>query len=198
MKKIIALGIMLQSMVAFSQVSFNPGVRAGINVAKFTNNSGGYENRFFYDGYYNSDISFSPIVDFYMGFQGNIRFNQKYALQPELNYSRQGSEIAFTNNRGQRSHERLSASYLGVYLVNKFYFNKFNIHLAPSFEVLIDRQGFSADVPLDLGFIAGLGYDINKNLGFEMRLKRGVIPVVDSGVNHHNFTVQIGAHYTFK
>jgi len=199
MKKLALLLIVLISGFSFGQVTFSPGIRAGLNMAKFTESDSGLYNWFdddyddsFYPYYQKEETDF--LADFYIGFFGNIRFAKFYALQPELNYSRQGSKIKLGNENYSPK-----VSYFSFQLVNKFYFNKFNIHVGPSIDFALAHKGFEISNNVDLGFLLGVGYDITKNFGVEARVKKGIIEVAYSGdENRTNVLLQAGVYYTFN
>ncbi|MEY8761507.1 outer membrane beta-barrel protein [Chryseobacterium tongliaoense] len=198
MKKLYFLLITFISGLSFAQVTFNPGIRAGLNIAKFTESDRGVYNWFdddddpFESGLQKEKTDF--IADFYIGVFGNIRFTKFYALQPELNYSRQGSKIKLGNETYDPK-----VSYMSFQLVNKFYFNKFNVHVGPSIDFVIDNKGFELSNNVDLGFLLGAGYDITPNFGIEARVKKGIIEVAYSnGENRTNVLLQAGVYYTFN
>jgi len=112
-------------------------------------------------------------------------------LQPEVDYSRQGTKIG-------NSSQTLDISYLSVNVVNKFTFNdKFNVHLGPTIDFVVDKN-FDADSEVDLAFLLGAGYNFTNNFGLEARIKKGIIPVLDfSSSNHTNVVISLGATYTF-
>jgi hypothetical protein len=115
-----------------------------------------------------------------------------YTLQPEIDYSRQGAKIDAPG-----ANEDLEVSYLSIAVVNKFTFNKFNVHLGPTIDFLVE-DNFNTDSDIDLAFQLGAGYDITKNFGVEARVKKGIIPVLDfSDSNHTNVVFSVGATYTF-
>ncbi|WP_326981252.1 outer membrane beta-barrel protein [Chryseobacterium sp. MYb264] len=197
MKKLSLLLVLLISGVSFAQVTFNPGIRAGANFSHFTND----ENYSYYWGnnYYDThtvNMNFKTKTDFYIGLFGNIRFAKFYALQPEINYSRQGTKM--DTNINDWNGQTLTATYVGVQIVNKFYFNKFNIHFGPTLDFLVENKNFDAENEIDLGLTAGLGFDITKNFGVEARVKKGFIPVYYFNNNHSNVTFQAGVYYTFN
>lgn len=200
MKKLYFLLLLLIANFAFSQVTFNPGIRAGANFSHFSKGSDYYNYDFNFNDYYydNSNnqrnYDFKTRVDFYIGFLGNIRFTRFYALQPEINYSRQGTRVqSNSNNKGDKN---FSVSYLGAQLINKFYFKSFNVHVGPTLDFVVDKD-FSIENEVDLGITAGVGYDITKNLGVEARVRKGFVPVVYSGDNSTNVVFQAGVYYTF-
>ncbi len=74
---ILTLALIVVSATAFSQVTIKPVVRAGVNFANITN----------------TDLD--DKTDFYIGAFAEIKFVRFYALQPELNYTRQGGKSKF-------------------------------------------------------------------------------------------------------
>lgn len=196
MKKIYFLLFALISGLSFAQVTFNPGIRLGANISHLTNGDKSY--------WYNDEQSyyqFSPEkvnvkskVDFYIGFQGNIRFAKFYALQPEIYYSRQGAKLE--KQGPSQESKTVSLSYIGAAVVNKFYFNKFNIQVGPALEVLTDSKNIPSPSNFDIAGILGAGYDINKNIGVEARIKKGFGNVFFT--DQTNVTFQAGVYYTFN
>lgn len=177
-----------------AQVSFKPGLRGGVNFAHFT--TGDSFNSYYYDsnGNYVSTSSradYNAKTDFYVGFYGALHLSKYYTLQPEVDYSRQGTKIG-------NSSQTLDISYLSVNVVNKFTFNdKFNVHLGPTIDFVVDKN-FDADSEVDLAFLLGAGYNFTNNFGLEARIKKGIIPVLDfSSSNHTNVVISLGATYTF-
>lgn len=198
MKKTFFLLIALISGLSFAQVTFNPGIRAGANFSHFTND---VDQTYLYPGdmYYpqsNANVKFKTKTDFYLGFTANVRFAKFYALQPEINYSRQGTRIeSNVKNIGDKD---VTLSYIGFQLVNKFYFNQFNLHVGPTLDFIVQKKNFHPDNEIDLGVTAGVGYDITKNFGVEARVKKGFIPIYSYYEDHSNVTFQAGVYYTFK
>ncbi len=185
MKKSLYLLAIIFGCITFSnaQVSFKPGFRGGLNISHFSKGNDSY-----YDDGYTNERDFSSKTDFYIGFFGDLKLTKYYSLQPEINYSRQGSKIESTD---------LEVSYLSVGVANKFTFNKLNVHIGPTVEFLVD-QNFDTDASVDLAFFLGLGYDITQDFGIEARVKKGIVPVLDfSDGNHTNVVFSVGAFYKF-
>jgi hypothetical protein len=194
MKKTIVIACIAAVGIAKAQaqVTFKPGLRAGLNLSHFSKGNDSY-----YDDYNeSSNREFDSKNDFYLGFYGALKLTKYYTLQPELDYSRQGSKFMYRNTPAtQRS---LNVSYLGVAAINKFTFNdKFNVHLGPAIDFQVEED-FDTDAEVDLTFILGTGYNFTPNFGIEARVKKGIIPVLDySDGNHTNVVFSLGATYTF-
>lgn len=175
-----------------AQVTFKPGIRGGLNFSHFSQGN----DAFYDDGYNTNNRDFSSKTDFYVGFFGDLKLTKYYSLQPEINYSRQGSTYDFFNGTTNVSRD-LEVSYLSIGVANKFTFNKFNVHVGPTIDFLTE-QNFDNDASFDLAFILGAGYEITPNFGLEARIKKGIIPVLDySDGNHTNVVFSVGAFYKF-
>lgn len=186
-----------------AQVSFRPGVKAGLNVSHFTQT-----NR--------TDEKFNSKTDFYAGVFGALKLTKVYTLQPELVYTRQGAEREYFDQDNRRRTEDLDVSYLSIGVANKFTFKNFNFQVGPTIDVKVNdshkeiapnnNENYSYEfnnnpyTGIDFAFFAGVGYDFTKNFGVEARIKKGIIPVNDSwdyDENYTNVVFQIGATYTF-
>jgi Outer membrane protein beta-barrel domain len=195
MKKTYYLILVIFCSITFTsaQVTFKPGFRGGVNISHFSKGDDAY-----YEDGFTNNRDFSSKANFYVGFFGDLKLSRFYSLQPEINYSRQGSKFDYYDQVLMRTiSEDLEISYLTVGIANKFTFNKFNVHLGPTIEFVVD-QNFDEDAGVDLAFFLGLGYDITPNFGVETRIKKGIVPVLDySDGNHTNVVFSLGAYYKF-
>jgi hypothetical protein len=174
-----------------AQVTFRPGLRGGANFAHFTKGNDYY--------YYDTDNidsqrgDYSTKTDFYLGFYGALKLSKFYTLQPEINYSAQGSKYKSATN----DNVTLNVDYLSFGAVNKFTFgDKFNIHLGPTLDFVVDKN-FNTDASVDMAFVLGAGISITPNFGIEARVKKGIIPVIDYNESHTNVVFSVGGTYTF-
>ena len=172
-----------------AQVSFKPGLRAGLNLSHFTQTD-------------DSDEEFKSKSDFYIGGYGELKLTKYYTLQPEITYSRQGSKYEYVGTvfgPGSSNSTTFDVTYLSFAVVNKFTFNdKFNFHVGPTIDFLVEKDrriDYNSDV--DLAFLLGLGYNFNSNFGIEARVKKGIVPVVDYNDSQTNVVFSFGATYTF-
>ncbi|MGH2664198.1 outer membrane beta-barrel protein [Flavobacterium sp.] len=195
MKKsiIVALFCVFGLVETNAQVTFKPGIRAGLNFAHFSK-GGDYYN----DNYTNDNREFDSRTDFYVGFYGALKLSKFYTLQPEITYSRQGANFVFYDNNDRRVKQELEVSYLSLGVINKFTFNgKFNVHVGPTLDFVVD-ENFDTDSEVDLAFMLGAGYNFTPNFGIEARIKKGIVPVLDySNGDHTNVVFQTGITYTF-
>ncbi len=188
-----------------AQVSFRPGIRGGLNFAHFTKG----DDYIYYDSNGNNYRNLpetSNITDLYLGLYGALKLGKYYTLQPEINYSRQGSY--FKSNR-DAPQVKYNVSYISVAVGNKFNFTpKFNVHLGPTIDVVVDNNdnrivynnNYDDDLygyfPVDFTFFFGAGYNFTKSFGIEGRIKKGILPVFNNDYNT-NVVLSLGATYTF-
>lgn len=195
MKKTFYLLAIFLGCITFSnaQVTFKPGFRGGLNISHFSDGDQAY-----YNDATTAQRDFSSKTNFYVGFFGDLKLTKYYSLQPEINYSRQGSKYDYYDQALMRNQSRdLEVSYLVVGIANKFTFNKLNVHAGPTIEFVV-AENFNTDADVDLAFFLGLGYDITPNFGVEARIKKGIIPVLDySDGNHTNVVFSLGGFYKF-
>jgi len=197
-----------------AQVTFKPGINAGLNIATLTK------------------TELNAKADFYIGGFGAIKFSKFYTLQPEITYSRQGAkgdvDMGYMdfNQVGNtivdpsmlpRMYVNVNASlhYISFLTINKFYFNeKFYALAGPFFDILIvdnikvspkqNFERFTKDADVDLGIVGGLGYSLNNNIAFEARVKRGLVGALINQYNYsydsnsNNLVYQFGIAYTFS
>ncbi len=203
MKKTLLLFCLFGAYQVYSQVTFNPGVRAGVNFSNLTKVDGNTK------------------TDFYVGAFGAIKFTPFYTLQPELTYSRQGSsdviyqyETAYLppigggwgEYQGQPELKGdISLQYLGVNIINKFEYKKFNFQAGPGLEFLVNSPK-NVSTEVDVTINIGLGFDFTESLGIEARFKKGFAEpysdyddyYFDYGNRITNSTFQIGLYYKMK
>lgn len=178
-----------------AQVTFKPGLRAGLNLSKITQ----------------SDAS--TRTDFYIAGFGELKLTKYYTLQPEISYSKQGGNDVlaevYNNQTGNYDafKQDISVDYISFAIVNKFTFNdKFNMHLGPTIDFQTGQNRFTQS-DVDLAFLLGLGFNVTKDLSIEARLKKGIIDIYetdyfsnnsyDVGDYNTNFLFQLGVSYTF-
>ncbi|KUJ62598.1 hypothetical protein AR687_07120 [Flavobacteriaceae bacterium CRH] len=190
-----------------AQVTFKPGIHAGVNISKIT------------------DSDLNAKTDFYIGAFGALKLSKFYTLQPELTYSRQGAKgsvdgyyfIYQENGQAQSIYETrkldISLDYLSFVTMNKFNLTE-DIYLlaGPFFDIMvgdefkIDKSNnyqiiMSKGEDIDFGIIAGAGYSLPKGISFEVRIKKGTRDAFDDNTGsanvNTNLVYQIGATYTF-
>jgi len=198
-KNQIAKGIFIILFIFFgitqtqAQVSFRPGLRGGANFSHFTKGSDYYYDPYNPTNTNISNIDYTTKTDFYIGFYGALKLSKYYTLQPEIDYTAQGSNYRDSTNRSID----LDIDYLSFEVLNKFTFSdKFNVHFGPTLDFVVNKN-FNADANVDMAFVLGMGINFTPNFGIEARVKKGIIPVIDYYDSHTNVVFSLGGTYTF-
>ncbi|HEU0135736.1 MAG TPA: porin family protein [Flavobacterium sp.] len=182
---------------SYSQVTFSPAVRAGVNFSNLTELESSYK------------------TGFYAGVAGGINLTKRYTLQPEITFSQQGASDVpleyYDYNTGEQISQRtdIVQSYLSLAVMNKFNIvDGFNIAVGPFLDFIMDDNVTSRESDADLGIQFGFGYQTASGFAFEARLKKGVADVVNNeyyqggdgfffGDYNTNLVFQVGAAYYF-
>ncbi|MBC7844920.1 MAG: outer membrane beta-barrel protein [Flavobacterium sp.] len=173
-----------------AQVTFKPGLRAGANFSHFT------KGDYYYSNTVPNNVDYDTHTDFYIGFYGALKLSKYYTLQPEIEYSAQGSDYRSSNF----GSVNFNVDYLSFKILNKFSFSdQFNIHLGPTLDFVVSKN-FNTEADVDMAFVLGAGFNFTPNFGIEARVKKGIIPVFysdDDYTDHTNVVFSLGATYTF-
>ena len=195
-KSIIAVFFIIQAQ---AQINFKPGLRAGLGFSTISETHSTYKK------------------DFYIGGFGEIKLGKYYGLQPEITYSRQGSNNVIRNyydedlNTEKFKNENLKLDYLSFTLLNKFTFGPgIQIQFGPSADFLVNHNLVKRKDTNDLAFVTGIGYRLPSGLMFEARFKKGFYDILDSdyyyndsnnnylfGDYNTNINFQLGVSYSF-
>ncbi|SHL37843.1 outer membrane beta-barrel protein [Flavobacterium saccharophilum] len=179
-----------------AQTSFKPGLRGGFSFSTISETRSSYK------------------TDFYVGAFGEINITKIYGLQPEITYSRQGSNNVgyYFNDNTQTELVKfrdLQLGYLSFTLLNKLTFGPgIQIQFGPAVDVLVNDNLDKVEMYNDLTLISGIAYRLPSGLTFEARLKKGILDVFDSsyyndrndylfGSYNTNVNFQLGLSYAF-
>lgn len=182
-----------------AQVNFKPGLRTGLSLSTISEMHSDYR------------------PDFYFGGFGEINLTKRYALQPEINYVKQGANNVARNytdsgnNTERIEYLDLKLDYLSLSIINKFTFGQsFQVLFGPSLDVRINDNLVLRKNYNDLAFNLGVGYRMPGGFAFEARFKKGFLDILDSDYytndsnNHYlfgnyntNINFQIGLSYSF-
>lgn len=180
-----------------AQVTFKPGLRGGFTFSTLSEMHAAYK------------------TDFYVGGFGEINIKKHYALQPEITYSRQGSDNVRRNYIDAADVERvenrdLRLDYLSFALINKFTFGPgIQVQFGPALDVLVYDNLVKRKTYNDLAFVTGIAYKLSPNVTIEGRIKKGLLDVLDSdyyyndrnnyffGDYNTNVSFQLGIAYSF-
>ena len=160
------------------------GLKAGVNFANFKLGEGEGKNK----------------TGFHLGGLAHIHLSKKFALQPELVFSTQGSE--YTDTRSDKFN------YLNVPVILQYMFNYgFRIQTGPQFGFLASAKAKNGDVEtdidedfktLDVSWSFGGGYLSRSGLGVDARYNLGLTDISEGNPDIKNRVWQVGLFYQFK
>jgi hypothetical protein len=188
----VAVGILMMSTSAFSQVSVNFGPKVGINYCRlsFSGANRQINNRYA------------------TGYQGGafVRINiKRFYLQPEALFNEKGSRISFDANPGNRLSGKVKLQSLDIPLLLGFKVidsESFNLRIsAGTMNSLLLRDqsavlnNLSPDASFrrsQFGYLAGLGIDL-ANLTLDARYEGGFQRITSElGGRPGSFTFSVG------
>ena len=173
MKNITLFLITLCSFTLLNaQVEIKPGIKGGLNSANLTNLN-------------NIGAHSKSITSFHIGGTISFKFAKFYTLQPEILYSKQGSEITQNGTSGKAD---LDLNYLSIPINNKFYVggNGLNFQIAPVIDILLSHKNVDSPQGVDIAFAAAVGYDIANGVTLSVGYKQGITDLFGRNVNTGN------------
>lgn len=144
-------------------------------------------------------------LGFHLGLIGHLHLSERFALQPELVFSTQGSE--FTENG---SKTKLNLNYINVPLLLQYMFdNGFRLQAGPQLGFLVSAKADVNDTDFDLkdefkgveiGATFGMSYiNPNSNFGFDARYNMGLADINENSPEaSYNRGYQVGVFYLFN
>ncbi|WP_300569033.1 porin family protein [Flavobacterium sp.] len=185
MKKVLLSAVAIFAFGFANAQETKFGVKAGLNMANLT---GDVEDN-------------SMKVGFHVGGFAEIKISDKFAVQPELLYSTQGTKF---------DGGSYDFNYLNIPVMAKFFATEqFSIEAGPQIGFLMSAKinpdnGDSVDVKdelksMDFGLNFGLGYDFTENFSAGARYNFGfsnIIDAEDSG-ELKNGVISVSVGYKF-
>lgn len=165
MKRLLFAGILSLSLIHFAKAQTltpSAGIKGGLN---FTN-------------LYTEDVNDNNVLSsFNAGLYANLPVSSSVSIQPEINFSRKGSELVY-DNAFATGTTKLKLNYLEMPVLLKLNVTpNFNIHFGPYAAYLIDGQAtnessdgsfnFEENInnddlnKWDYGLSGGIGFDFN-------------------------------------
>jgi len=210
MKKnvLTAIAVLVFGFVNAQGVKF--GAKVALNIANLT---GDIENP-------------SSLTGFQIGGFAEFKLSEKFAFQPELMYSTQGTRKSYSgviDNYNFSGENKTKLSYLNLPLMLKYYFvPKFNIEFGPQIGLLLsaknvidyddvmDGTAYSGSTKIDIkdqittvdfGLNFGAGYDFTEKISAGLRYNLGLSTIYDyeiaSDPNVKNSVFSISVGYKF-
>lgn len=184
MKKITLalLGLLAFSTNAIAQQEVKFGPKAGVN---FTNLSGLDE----------SEMK----IGFHVGAVAEIKFNDKFSIQPEVVYSTQGAKYSTVMIPNGTIEAEIKNDYINVPILGKYYFVEgLSLEFGPQFGFLMksETKGANSTIDtkdgyksIDVGLAVGLAYDLPMGVFVGARLNAGLTKV-NEDIKVGNTTVE--------
>lgn len=207
MKKIILSAIAVMTFAFVNAQDVKYGVKGGVNISNFSGDTDG------------TDLK--SRVGFNIGGFVEIKFSEKFALQPEILYSTQGTKFknvgAEVGGSFYTGDINFNLAYINIPVMFKYYgTKKFSIEAGPQIGFLTSAKsktkldGFNRtnqiDVKdifesIDFGLNLGAGYDFTENIFVGARYNFGLanIAKTEAGDNTklHNSVFSFSVGYKF-
>lgn len=164
------------------------GVKGGINFADFGGDDIG-DN--------------SSKIGFLVGGFAEIKLSEKFAIQPELLFSTQGTKF-----KTDGDDLKFNLSYINLPVMAKFYVvDKFSLEAGPQIGFLVGAKAKAGDEDedikdsfksIDFGVNFGAGYDFTENLSAGVRYNLGLANILDtedgddSEIKNSVFSIAVG------
>lgn len=183
MKKLFFLTSLV--LVLFSNTTIQAqllkfGIKGGMNFANYTGGS--------VEG-----IDFKSIASYHAGIVTELRIFDNLALQPELLYTTQGSEL-----EGLGDQIKNELGYLSLPVLAKFYLtdNGLSLEVGPQFSVLVNERNeidTNDTNTFDFGIAGGLSYKLTKHFFISGRYVAGLTEVKkDADVKNSVIQLSVG------
>ncbi|CAC9974128.1 porin family protein [Flavobacterium panici] len=204
MKKVMlsAIAVMAFGMANAQDVKF--GLKGGLNVSNFSGDTEG--------------IDFKSRFGFNVGGFVEIKFSEKFALQPEVLYSTQGAKVDNFNLDVDgigtvNADVAFNLTYINVPVMFKYFAaEKFSLEAGPQIGFLVSAEtktkvdGYGSskvDIKdnfesIDFGLNLGAGYDFTENFSAGVRYNLGLANIAkteegdDSKVHNGVFSLSVG------
>ena len=193
MKKVILAAFVLGTCTAaFAQQQLKFGPKAGVNFANLS-------------GVDNTEMK----IGFHVGAVAEIKFNEKFSIQPEVVYSAQGARGMLNNIEG-----KANLDYINIPILAKYYIvDGFSVEAGPQVGFLVKAEGkgtvnnvsVTTDVKdnfksTDFGLGFGLAYDLPVGMFVNARYNLGLSDIrnnTSSGDAIKSNVIQVGIGYKF-
>lgn len=135
-------------------------------------------------------------VSFHLGGVAEVPISEKFAVQPELLYSSQGTKWNFS---GLSS---LKLDYINLPILCKYFILQgLSAEAGPVVGFLISTNGIKENYnSLDVGIGIGASYKLNDNIFFSLRYNKGLTDINKDDaltISNQNNVFQISAGYAF-
>lgn len=204
MKKIFTIAAFIAiGFSANAQQEVKYGPKAGVNFANLSNTE-----------------SSKMLTGFYVGGVAEIKFSDKFSVQPELMYSAQGAKSKYSDTFSGVTvdyKDTFKLDYISIPILAKYYIAEgFSVEAGPQFSFLVKSEIKSEGSALgvsetdktdvkdftnsfDFGIGAGVAYDLANGFFANARYNFGLTDVwkENEGKSVNNGVIQVGVGYKF-
>lgn len=188
MKSILIILACILIATATEAQHMNIGIKGGLNGYSVEGNNTG---------------NFDPKYSFHIGLLGHVHMDSKFALQPEVVFSVQGTKY----NSG--SNDMLNLNYVNIPLLLQYMFdNGFRLEAGPQLGILASAKSeigsTSTDVKnnfesTDIGLVLGMSYvKPSTGFGFDIRYNHGLTDISKGAGDAYNRGFQLGVFYLIQ
>ena len=194
------LGLVAISTSAVAQQEVKFGPKAGVNISNLS-------------GVDNSEMK----IGFHVGAVAEIKFNEKFSVQPEVIYSSQGNKGEFLMANVKLADYTQTIDYINIPIMAKYYIVEgFSVELGPQVGFIVKAEtkyenkvvgatvtdGDNKDFykSIDFGLGVGLAYDLPMGFFVGGRYNLGLADIrenSDNGDAIKNSVIQVGVGYKF-
>ncbi|GEC71849.1 Outer membrane protein beta-barrel domain-containing protein [Flavobacterium flevense] len=174
MKKIIlsALAVFAFALTNAQETKF--GLKAGLNIAN---------QKFEAQG---SSVTANSILGIQFGGFAEINVSEKFAIQPEVLFSTEGSKL-----KAEGTNVTFNLAYINIPVMAKFYpVEKFSLQAGPQLGMLVSAKGEvnggnKEDIKegyksINFGLNLGAGYEFTDNLLVDLRYNFGLSDIAEN------------------
>jgi hypothetical protein len=192
MKRInVFIGILFVSMGAFAQHAPTFGLKAGVNFANWNSE--------------NENVEYDLRTGLHVGGLAHLHLSPQWALQPELQYSSQGTKT----DLGSLGEYKWKMDYINVPVMVQYMFNNgFRLEAGPQVGFLVNAKQIDEDdnkedisddfKKVDFSLGVGLSYLTYSGLGLGARYNHGIANINDDRTfETRNRVFQVGLFYMF-
>ena len=191
MKKFILSGVLaISSMLAVQAQNVKFGVKGGLNLSKLTSTDGA-----------------KVLAGFNAGALANFKLDESWAIQPEVQYSTQGTKAQKDILGILTTAGTMKLDYVNVPVLAQYHIEAFYLEAGPQIGFMTAAKAKSGNVTVDVkdsmksvdfGLNFGFGYQLDMGLGIGARYNFGLTNVYDSDkIDRKNSVAQIDLFYIF-
>lgn len=182
--RLLFTAVLCFTFATISAQDFSFGAKGGLNIASI----GG--------GSFTGVGGLGSKISFHLGGVAEVPISEKFAVQPELLYSSQGTKWSFAGG------SYLNLDYVNLPILGKYYILEgLSAEAGPVVGFLISTNADKEDYnSLDVAFAVGASYKLNESIFFSLRYNKGLTDINKNElitVSNQNNVFQLSVGYAF-